>query len=98
MKKVFLVASFFVAAMGMSQEVTCPVTGKTASSSESNAYESHGTMNSKSQAAPAEKGSAQINKNKEWWPNQLNLDLLRQNSSMSNPMGADFDYNKEFKN
>lgn len=97
MKKVFLVASFFVAAMGMSQEATCPVTGKTASSSESNAYESHGTMTSKSQAAPAEKGSAQINKNKEWWPNQLNLDLLRQNSSMSNPMGADFDYNKEFK-
>jgi catalase-peroxidase len=54
-------------------------------------------MTSKSLAAPAEKGSAQINKNKEWWPNQLNLDLLRQNSSMSNPMGADFDYNKEFK-
>jgi catalase-peroxidase len=97
MKKVFLVASFFVAAMGMSQEATCPVTGKTASSSESSSYEGHGTMTSKSQAAPAEKGSAQINKNKEWWPNQLNLDLLRQNSSMSNPMGADFDYNKEFK-
>jgi catalase-peroxidase len=97
MKKVFLVASFFVAAMGMSQEATCPVTGKTASSSESSSYESHGTMTSKSLAAPAEKGSAQINKNKEWWPNQLNLDLLRQNSSMSNPMGADFDYNKEFK-
>jgi catalase-peroxidase len=54
-------------------------------------------MTSKSQAAPADKGSAQINKNKEWWPNQLNLELLRQNSSMSNPMGADFDYNKEFK-
>jgi catalase-peroxidase len=97
MKKVFLVASFFVTAMGMSQEATCPVTGKTASSSESNAYESHGTMTSKSQGAPAEKGSAQMNKNKEWWPNQLNLDLLRQNSSMSNPMGPDFDYNKEFK-
>jgi catalase-peroxidase len=97
MKKVFLVASFFVTAMGMSQEATCPVTGKTASSSEFNAYESHGTMTSKSQGAPAEKGSAQMNKNKEWWPNQLNLDLLRQNSSMSNPMGPDFDYNKEFK-
>ncbi len=97
MKKVFLVASFFVASMGMSQEATCPVTGKTASSSESSAYENHGSMTSKSHGAPAEKGSAQLNKNKEWWPNQLNLDLLRQNSSMSNPMGADFDYNKEFK-
>lgn len=81
----------------MAQEATCPVTGKTASSAkESAAYDKHGSM-SAAHGAPAEKGSAQVNKNKEWWPNQLNLDLLRQNSSMSNPMGADFDYNKEFK-
>ena len=36
------------------------------------------------------------NTNKEWWPNQLDLDVLRQNSSLSNPMGEDFDYKKEF--
>lgn len=35
--------------------------------------------------------------NRDWWPNQLNLDLLRQNSEKSNPMGADFDYLKAFK-
>jgi len=35
--------------------------------------------------------------NKEWWPNALRLDLLQQHSSKSDPMGADFDYAKEFK-
>jgi catalase-peroxidase len=34
--------------------------------------------------------------NTEWWPNQLNLSLLRQNSSLSTPLGQDFDYIKEF--
>ena len=34
--------------------------------------------------------------NSDWWPHQLNLRLLRQNSSLSNPMGRDFDYAKEF--
>lgn len=35
--------------------------------------------------------------NTDWWPNQLNLSILRQNSELSNPMGPDFDYIKEFK-
>jgi catalase-peroxidase len=35
--------------------------------------------------------------NREWWPNQLKLDLLHQHSSKSDPMGAGFDYAKEFK-
>jgi len=35
--------------------------------------------------------------NKDWWPNQLRLDLLHQHSSKSDPMGPDFDYAKEFK-
>ena len=35
--------------------------------------------------------------NRDWWPNQLRLDLLSQHSSKSNPMGEDFDYAKEFK-
>ncbi|ODS84929.1 MAG: catalase/peroxidase HPI, partial [Cytophagaceae bacterium SCN 52-12] len=33
----------------------------------------------------------------EWWPNQLNLNILRQNSSHSDPMGKDFNYAREFK-
>ena len=36
-------------------------------------------------------------KNLDWWPNQLNLDILRQHSSKSNPMGEGFNYAKEFK-
>ena len=35
--------------------------------------------------------------NRDWWPNQLKLELLHQHSSKSNPMGEDFDYAKEFK-
>ncbi|KAA3636535.1 MAG: catalase/peroxidase HPI [Bacteroidetes bacterium] len=35
--------------------------------------------------------------NRDWWPNQLNLDILRQHSSLSDPMGEDFNYAEEFK-
>jgi catalase-peroxidase len=35
--------------------------------------------------------------NKDWWPNKLNVGILRQHSSLSNPMDKDFDYAKEFK-
>ena len=35
---------------------------------------------------------------RDWWPNQLRLDLLHQHSSKSNPMGEDFNYAEEFKN
>jgi catalase-peroxidase len=35
--------------------------------------------------------------NGDWWPNQLNLAILHQQSSLSNPMGETFDYAKEFK-
>jgi len=35
--------------------------------------------------------------NRDWWPNQLNLNILRQHSSFSDPMDPDFDYAEEFK-
>ncbi|MGB3619622.1 MAG: catalase/peroxidase HPI [Catalinimonas sp.] len=35
--------------------------------------------------------------NRDWWPNQLNLSILRQHSERSNPMGADFNYAEAFK-
>jgi catalase-peroxidase len=35
--------------------------------------------------------------NRDWWPNQLRLDLLSDHSEKSDPLGADFDYAKEFK-
>ncbi len=36
-------------------------------------------------------------RNADWWPNQLNLDILHQQSSKSDPMGASFDYAEAFK-
>jgi catalase-peroxidase len=35
--------------------------------------------------------------NRDWWPNQLNLKILHQNSPLINPMGEEFDYAEEFK-
>ena len=35
--------------------------------------------------------------NRDWWPNQLNLNILHQHAPASNPMGTDFNYAKEFK-
>jgi catalase-peroxidase len=40
---------------------------------------------------------AEGTKNPDWWPNQLKLNILRQHSSKSNPMGTDFNYAEEFK-
>jgi len=34
--------------------------------------------------------------NRDWWPNQLNLSILHQHDSKSDPMDADFDYREEF--
>ena len=41
--------------------------------------------------------TGQVRSNLDWWPNQLNLKLLHQNSSLSNPMGEEFTYAREFK-
>ena len=35
-------------------------------------------------------------RNTDWWPNQLNLGILRMHSGVSDPMGEDFDYAAEF--
>ncbi len=35
--------------------------------------------------------------NQDWWPNQLNLNVLRQHSNLSNPLGEDFNYTEAFK-
>ncbi|MGW4487286.1 catalase/peroxidase HPI [Amycolatopsis sp. NPDC004368] len=43
-------------------------------------------------AHPTEGGS-----NRDWWPNQLNLSILRKHSTVANPMDEDFDYAKEFQ-
>jgi len=42
-------------------------------------------------------GGTRAHTNRDWWPNQLNIQVLHQHSSLSNPMGEGFDYAKEFK-
>ena len=44
-----------------------------------------------------EHGAGSGTTNQDWWPKQLNLDILHQHSSKSNPMGEGFNYAKEFK-
>ena len=48
-------------------------------------------------ATAARQSASGGQKNRDWWPNRLNLSILHQNSPASNPMGADFDYAVEFK-
>lgn len=43
------------------------------------------------------KGAGGGTANRDWWPNQLKLNILRQRSSLSNPMDSEFDYAKEFQ-
>ena len=40
---------------------------------------------------------SQAHTNRDWWPSQLNIQVLHGNSSLSDPMGKQFDYAKEFK-
>jgi catalase-peroxidase len=42
-------------------------------------------------------GGTRAHTNRDWWPNQLNLQVLHQHSTPSNPMGEAFNYAKEFK-
>src|ERR1700723_1205177 len=46
---------------------------------------------------PFHHGSSANPTNRDWWPNQLNLNLLAQHSSLSDPMGSKFNYSEEFK-
>lgn len=106
MKKTLLITSLLWLTVSFAQEsVTCPVTGKTYNMSENNANGPHSgsiehftnTKIDGSQQTAQEKSSGTANKKQNWFPNQLNLEVLRQNSELSNPMGASFDYAKEFQ-
>ncbi|WP_020599459.1 catalase/peroxidase HPI [Spirosoma panaciterrae] len=53
----------------------------------------NGTMHTAEKISVAGNGT----QNRDWWPNQLQLTILRQHSSLSNPMGDTFNYAEEFK-
>jgi len=46
---------------------------------------------------PVAHGALKFQRNADWWPNQLNLNVLHQHSSLSDPMGKEFNYAEEFK-
>ena len=55
------------------------------------------STDSKSSAQQNPTASSGGTSNRDWWPNQLNLKILHQHSSLSNPMGEKFNYAEEFK-
>jgi catalase-peroxidase len=64
--------------------------------------EKHGKAGSKcpvmgEQAEPGKYTKARAMTLRDWWPNQLDLQMLHQNSALSNPMGEEFNYAEEFK-
>lgn len=105
MRKIILTLSVLFAWHAQAQQmVTCPVTGKTYAVGAEGAAVPHGNYgettsdnNTPTTTEVTPSPMENKNKNKEWWPSQLNLDVLRQNSHLSNPMGTDFDYAKAFQ-
>lgn len=71
---------------------TCPVTGIRIKVKDGE--NPHAGMQAKSEEtkAPEQKATG----GKDWWPNNLDISVLRQHSSKSNPMGADFNYREAF--
>ena len=53
------------------------------------------TTDSKCPYVPGKQGN-EATSNRQWWPNQINLKVLQQNSPAADPMGKKFDYEKEF--
>ena len=65
-------------------EAKCPVTGL-------------GSVGSASTGPAMHKAAGKGPSNRDWWPNQLSLHILRQHSNLSNPMDEGFDYAKAFE-
>jgi catalase-peroxidase len=75
---------------------------KTNSLMANNSSEKHTSYNVNGESAcpfghgPLKKVAGGGPSNRDWWPNQLKINILRQHSNLSNPMGEKFDYVKEF--
>ena len=106
MKKLFIAVSLLclnsILAQSEAKSLSkCPVMHGSAStdlkSSDFGSNNSTGDYSNSTRSNPHNfNQSSPGNSNKDWWPNQLNLDVLRQNSNLSNPMGGDFNYMNAF--
>lgn len=87
MKKAVLLSFLFASLTGVAQKkkndnmAKCPV--------------NHGADHSE-QPMQSTPNSTSATTNDDWWPNQLNITVLRQHSELSNPMGEDFSYAEKF--
>ena len=54
-------------------------------------------VNSTESKCPVAHGARKFHTNADWWPNQLNLNVLQQHSELTDPMGKEFNYAEEFK-
>jgi catalase-peroxidase len=93
MKKYIFLFAFFLGTGVVSAQHpsggSCPFHAGSAEASVAPSAAAAGApMNSSTPGNP----NTQPNTNREWWPNQLDLSILRSNSNLSNPMGQDFDY------
>lgn len=81
MKKLVIIATVFCSVFAMAQDK--PKAGEC-------------PMGHGKPKATLEQSTLRGTSNEHWWPNKLNLQVLRQNSNLSNPMNPDFDYKKAF--
>ncbi|TVQ76217.1 MAG: catalase/peroxidase HPI [Flavobacteriales bacterium] len=98
MKKTTLLAGLLFSGILWAQsppsvQGVCPVTGMKGSG-----HEMSGTQAAEASTSGASANSSLRPKsNREWWPNQLNLSVLRQHSALSDPMDPSFNYAAEFQ-
>ncbi len=88
MKKIVLPILLASATVAFGQSSGHPTTGK--------CPVAHGGSSTTSSAGHEMHVGTDGTTNKDWWPNQLDLTVLRQHSDLSNPMGEDFDYAEAF--
>ena len=91
MKKIITTTFLFLSVLAQAQkkdkkEAVCPM-GHGSSSSVST---------EKTAPTPTKSTNPKGNNNEDWWPNQLDLSVLRTNGAKSDPMGSSFNYSKEF--
>ena len=92
MKRIFFLTSFLVAAGFSNGQTNAESKGKCPFG-----FDAKPAMASEPPAAmKAPSAPQKPNTNSDWWPNQLDLSLLRKNSELSNPMDPNFDYAKAF--
>lgn len=92
-----LASSQMLAAQNQETAASCPFTGTTGvKAAASMANTAANSIESKSSQTSMEKPSTAPT-NRDWWPNQLDLSVLRQHSNLSNPMDPNFNYAEAFK-